>query len=275
MTPQFLVQQMLAHPLSRDLYPIAMGFYPRASAHRMRRTEHDSFLLIYCQDGRGSLTVEERTWQVLPGDLILLPRGTPHEYRANQRAPWSIYWVHYDGELSAEYTEAFAQPSPVVNIGQHPRLIADFEGLCALRNVGFAQPAFIHGACQLKQLLTYLATLMVQHQPQGGQRIDLDRVQELMHLRLDASLDLAALAAEANMSKYHFARRFKQLTGHSPIQHFIHLKMQHACHLLDASGRAIKQVSAEVGYDDPYYFSRLFKQVIGMSPRDYRRSRQA
>jgi AraC-like DNA-binding protein len=60
------------------------------------------------------------------------------------------------------------------------------------------------------------------------------------------------------------------LTGHSPIQHFLHLKIQHACLLLDTSENSIKQIAGEVGYNDAYYFSRLFKQVMGVSPSGYR-----
>jgi len=71
------------------------------------------------------------------------------------------------------------------------------------------------------------------------------------------------------------ARRFKQLTGHTPIQHFIHLKMQHACRLLDTTHEPVKRIAAQVGYDDPHYFSRLFKRVLGVAPQQYRQHRVA
>jgi AraC family transcriptional regulator of arabinose operon len=92
-------------------------------------------------------------------------------------------------------------------------------------------------------------------------RFNLDDIEELMALHIHSSLDLASLAAQAQLSKYHFSRKFKQLTGHSPIQHFLHLKIQHACLLLDTSDNSIKQIAGEVGYSDAYYFSRLFKQL--------------
>ena len=84
--------------------------------------------------------------------------------------------------------------------------------------------------------------------------------------------DLDALAAVAHLSKYHFSSRYKALTGYSPIKHFLHMKIEYACQLLDSSEMSVKAISAELGYPDPLYFSRLFSKTIGMSPRAYRNS---
>ena len=108
------------------------------------------------------------------------------------------------------------------------------------------------------------------HRPQPGRLIDLEYIQKIMQQHIYTELDLGALATSVNLSKYHFARKFKQLTGRSPIQFFIQLKMQHACRLLDTTNDSIKQVAAATGYTDPYYFSRLFKQSTGLSPSAYR-----
>jgi AraC-like DNA-binding protein len=80
------------------------------------------------------------------------------------------------------------------------------------------------------------------------------------------------MAGQAGLSESHFSRVFKAQTGHAPLDYFILLKMQHASALLAVTDLHVKEVAAAVGYSDPYYFSRLFKQVIGVSPRDYRRA---
>ena len=77
------------------------------------------------------------------------------------------------------------------------------------------------------------------------------------------------------MSKYHFIKKFKAWSGQSPIQYFIHMKIQRACYLLDSTAMSVKEVAATLGYDDMYYFSRLFKKVLGIAPSDYRRHRGA
>jgi AraC-like DNA-binding protein len=212
---------------------------------------------------------------VQAGDLMLVPVGTAHTYTADRQKPWSLYWVHYARKLAATYTEFLGLNEPVAPIGVHPRLLADFEALFALRNAGRNERAFVHAASVLKAMLTDIAALTVAYGNSRGTRIDLDLIQQMMHRQLDRDLSLDDLAQAANLSKFHFARKFKQLTGNAPIPHFIHLKMQHACQLLDTTQEPIKRIANRAGYNDPQYFSRLFKRVIGVSPQQYRQHQVA
>lgn len=272
--PQPLTKLLSEHPLSRDLYPLAVGFYPHAVGHSMRRRHHPDNLIAFCAGGIGTLHTDAGQWPVCAGDLMLLPAGTPHHYAADPGQPWSLYWVHYQGAMAADYTRFLCMPEPVMSVGLQPRLIADFEALFALRSAG-GERVFVHAACQLKAMLTDCACLIATHSQIRGTRIDLEQIQQLMRRRIDRELDLDDLAQAANLSKFHFTRKFKQLTGHAPIQHFIHLKMQHACQLLDTTHEPVKRIATRVGYDDPHYFSRLFKRVIGVSPQQYRQHRVA
>lgn len=270
--PPFMVELLRKHALSRDLYPLAFGYYPRAHGHHMRRRSHATELLIYCTEGAGQLELEGQKWPVRAGDVVLLPAGIAHAYATDADNPWSIYWVHYSGALSVDYATHLQAQRRVATAGVHPRLIAEFQGLLNLRSSGLAISALVHSASRLKVLLTEFAGL-IDNDRSGGKLLDLDHLIAVMHRQMDQALNLDALAAESNLSKYHFIRRFKLLTGHTPIQHFIHLKMQHACHLLDTSDAPLKNIASRVGYDDAYYFSRLFKQYIGLSPQHYRNER--
>jgi len=87
---------------------------------------------------------------------------------------------------------------------------------------------------------------------------------------LDAPLQVATLAARANISPSHFFALFKRQIGCAPIDYFIRLRMQEACRLLDATRLSVKEVAAALGYDDPFYFSRIFKSVNQVAPSEYR-----
>ena len=95
-------------------------------------------------------------------------------------------------------------------------------------------------------------------------------IQSVMLGNLGRHLDLDMLAKSTALSKRHFISRYKALTGLPPIAHFIHMKMERACYLLDTTDKPVKTISNELGYDDPLYFSRLFRKIIGVSPRRYR-----
>ena len=94
-----------------------------------------------------------------------------------------------------------------------------------------------------------------------------------MAQHLDQPLHVATLAAAVNVSPSHFSALFKSLTGSPPIDYFIHMRMQQACRLFDSTPLNVKEVAAMLGYDDPFYFSRLFKSVNRLAPNDYRQKK--
>lgn len=95
-----------------------------------------------------------------------------------------------------------------------------------------------------------------------------------MQEHLDQPLQASALAAQANVSLSHYFALFKRRTGRTPIDFFIHLRMRRACQLLDTTSLTVKEVAAALGYDDPFYFSRVFKSINAVAPTDYRLARQ-
>ena len=95
-----------------------------------------------------------------------------------------------------------------------------------------------------------------------------------MNEHLNQPLQAAQLAALAHVSLSHYFALFKRCVGCAPIDFFIRLRMRRAAHLLETTTLNIKEIAAALGYDDPFYFSRVFKLVNGIAPSDYRRSRR-
>jgi AraC family transcriptional regulator, arabinose operon regulatory protein len=87
---------------------------------------------------------------------------------------------------------------------------------------------------------------------------------------LDKKLTLNKLAAEVGYSPTYLSTLFKKETNYSPISYFSHLKILKACEFLDYTNMKVKEVSFNLGYTDPYYFTKDFKKKMGMSPRNYR-----
>ena len=85
-------------------------------------------------------------------------------------------------------------------------------------------------------------------------------------------ITLDNIAQSTNLSTSFFSRKFRQDTGYAPIEYFNHLRIQKACQLLHFSDLRINEVAVSTGIDDPFYFSRLFKKQMGVSPAEYRKS---
>ena len=85
---------------------------------------------------------------------------------------------------------------------------------------------------------------------------------------------MVTLAGCVNLSATHFSRPFRRYFGSSPMHYVIQQRMARAASLLAETAAPIKQVAHAVGYDDPYYFSRLFKRTVGLAPGAYRKRAQ-
>ena len=273
--PPAVLATMTAHPLCRGCLPHGVGYYPHASGHRMYRANPADDLLIYCVSGQGQLQVEGQTLAVTAGDLLLLPEGLPHRYQADDSDPWSIYWVHLGGDEVTGYFDEIAgegMERQRVTVGVHSRLAEEFQSLLAAATR--VQPEHLVYAANLLRSLLAFAALMRRQYTTRHASLDINRVNSYLQTALTRRLNLDELvSATSTLSRYHFIREYKRQTGQTPMQAFQRIKVSHACYLLDISDDTLAQIAARLGYDDPYYFSRLFKKVMGISPQRYRRER--
>jgi len=113
-----------------------------------------------------------------------------------------------------------------------------------------------------------------EHRSDATRRLAAERVQRVINHMLDhvdQPLRISTLSALAGISDSHLHALFRHVIGHSPIEFFIRLRMRRACELLQQR-KLVKEAADSVGYKDPFYFSRLFKSVVGSTPRDYRKA---
>jgi len=93
---------------------------------------------------------------------------------------------------------------------------------------------------------------------------------DYMKAHLNKPINISALSAMAGFSKSTFFHLFKRTTGNTPLNWFIRARMQWAGELLERSDLQIKEIAWQLGYEDQFYFSRVFKSVHGIAPSDYR-----
>lgn len=98
------------------------------------------------------------------------------------------------------------------------------------------------------------------------------RCRELMRARLSEDITLDELAAEAQLSPFHFARMFKQGVGVPPRVYLTQLRMERACELLALTDLPITQIALEVGYSSNQVLARVFTKHKHISPSDYRKT---
>ena len=264
------------HPLVRSVYPTDIGWFPAATHHyRDRPSGAGQDHLMMCVDGEGYAVIDGRETHLKAGEILIIPRETPHTYWAAEDAPWSIYWVHFLGEDAGYYVERMprrGQTAPLAPDAQAEAVRLFRYCLDALYE-GYGQNTLIYAAQSVQHILSLLLyrnhALPDEHWKKDW-RSSLESIVEFMHENVSEPLRLEDFADEAGLSVSHFSERFRSQTGQSPMAYFIELRMRFACRLLDLSDKPIKAVAIETGYRDPYYFSRVFKKAMGLSPERYR-----
>lgn len=157
-----------------------------------------------------------------------------------------------------------------------PRLECLFADAYAALSAGFAEQNIICAA----QAVRHMFGLLFFNNPAFHPRLKtivaekINAACELMRSHVDGILRVQEMAQSVGMSTTHFTRLMRQHTGFTPIEYFIHLKMQRACRFLSLTQQTIKEIADRIGYEDAYYFSRVFRKVIGISPTKYRETKR-
>ena len=271
--PVDIINQIAAHPLCESLYLTDIGYYPNASFHDRERNKGSSeHILIYCVKGAGWFKSEDVHFDVHANQFFILPANVAHSYGADVSDPWTIYWVHFAGLRSA-YFLSFLQnaKAPTLAEPREQRLLL-FEDMIAHIEVSFNEDNLVYTSHALAHFLTtFKSSLYNPYVDASTGQDPVSRTIAFMKQNLDQNLTLDQLAGVANMSNSHYSAVFKQKVQSAPINFFTYLKIQKACRLLKYSAMRIREVADQVGYPDPYHFSRVFTGVMGMSPRDFRR----
>lgn len=262
--------EYMAHPLIRAAYLTDVGFFPKAKEHyREREDGANQYILIYCTEGKGIIEVEDQIYRLEKSDAFCIPRNVRHKYYADEKEPWSILWVHFKGDNTNYFP---LEERKIVHINSRHsdnRMMVLFNLLFRVLERNYTIGNFIY----ISQVLSLILSEIY-----FREKVDESSVQDrhvtmvirYMYQHLRENLTLEEISEEVQLSKSYLNAVFKAQTGKSPVEFFIHLKMQEACKLLKSTDYYIYEVSSGLGYTDQYYFSRIFKKVVGVSPRDYK-----
>ncbi|MBB6390565.1 helix-turn-helix domain-containing protein [Microbacterium thalassium] len=267
--PRPLVAAALTRPVTRRMLVTDAGWFPHAERHgRHRPRGADETIVIVCAAGSGWVDTGGVRERVAPGAAVVIPSAVPHAYGATPGDAWTIWWCHVRGTDVAELVEATgAAPGRVaLSLRASERVIAllDEISLALSRDT---TPATLTAASGMAwRLLTQLAVDRMR--PEAGS--PLQRAMRYLEERIDGHIAVPELAGMVGVSASHLSALFREATGGGVIAYHSALKMARARTLLDTTDLSVADIGRRVGMDDPFYFSRRFRAVHGMSPRAYR-----
>lgn len=268
--PRPTVRAALARPVTGRLVVTDAGFFPHAARHgRSRPHGAREHVLLVCTDGAGWCRTADGRFDVRPGDVVLVPAGTPHEYAAAEHDPWTLWWLHAAGRDADELAGAAraAAGGPISHLRDPAALASLVSQVIDALDDGTAGGLVRAAGAAWHALAHVVAT---GRRSPGPSPDPVERVVEHLRATTPHRTSVGSLAAMVGLSPSQLGARFRARVGTSPLQYQTGLRLARARELLDSTDLPVTAVAQACGYDDALYFSRRFARTHGVSPTAYR-----
>lgn len=269
-----LKQKIQPNAMLNQLFLCSLGYYPNARGHyTYRKKGLPENFLFYCVDGAGWYQIGDKRSEVGPNQFFILPQNIEHAYASTDDNPWTIYWIHFGGDSLAKFNELHAvqkhfKPFYIKSSGE---IITMFSRMYKALELGYSTDNLIFANMCLPHFLSLFIYNSKHTTVSPTDKLDVvDSAILYMQEHINENISLQDLSSHYNYSASRFSSLFKQKTGYAPIDYFIQMKMQKASQQLDFSSSSVKDIALSMGFDDPYYFSKRFRKIIGLSPKQYR-----
>jgi AraC-like DNA-binding protein len=227
------------------------------------------YALVYVTGGKGYFRDDNGfSCGLQSGDLFVVFPDIGHSYGPLKNESWDEIWVVFEGEVfdlwRREGLFSFEKPLHHLEPVEHWRKrITSAVWTQPKSGASFA----LERVCRFQQLLADI--FLQEHQLEDEKTAWFSQATALLETSVDTSPHFADLAERLDMSYESFRKRFTKEAGMSPGQYFIQQRMKRACELLVAQKVTIKEVSLELGFFDEFHFSKQFKKVMGMTPKEF------
>jgi AraC-like DNA-binding protein len=240
----------------------------------IRRDTFPYCSLEFVAQGKGTLTLAGRKTALLPGAVFTYGPGVPHEIATSAESPLVKYFVDFAGRRAAKLLDDHGlAPGSAGRVLAPASLEATFEELIqnGLKNTRFSSR--ICTALLECLVLKTAESLLPGQDVQGSAFAAYQRCRQHIQSHCAELRTLTEAARGCHVDPAYLCRLFQRFDHQTPYQFLLRLKMNLAASRIQTPGAMVKQVAAELDFDDPCHFSRAFKSVFGLSPEAFRRLR--
>ena len=229
--------------------------------------------LLFVGRGKATLEIDGHIYRASANSLMYLPPKTIFRCTFVKGEGTVYHRIEFIGQSDADTLQKLGLSEPIV------RVLPDIPALTTYIDA-MQQPSpqsatyfqAISGYLQL--LLADLERQLTAGTPRQKHRAVIEGIAQRLRDEPSSALGTAEMAAECGLSECYFITLFKRYMGQTPQQYRLEMLIQKACALLHDTTMSIQEISYASGINDPLYFSRLFRSVQGVSPRDYRKYRR-
>ena len=226
----------------------------------------DDYFLIYVTDGIFNTKINDVVFHLKKGAVVLYP--PKYKYRYWGEPPSKYLCAHFTGS-HAEKTLTdlgFSLDPYVLESEYSPKIEGLFYKMIEqyVTNAPFLQYSL---ACLLEEILL---TIAIERARNSGYRTFKKSI-KYIHTNYTEKIQIPNLAKMEGLSISRYTTLFSKEMKKSPNKYILDLRLSKACDLLLTTDMEINAVGASSGYKDQYFFSKIFKKHMGMSPYEYRK----
>lgn len=245
---------------------------PKLPTHRPRgRLDYQ---ILYIASGKAHFYFHGKEEIVTAGNMVLYRPKEEQRYYYYGVDQTEVYWVHFTGSDVKNILRKYGikDDMHVIHTGtslEYKRLFSEMIQELKLCKEDYEELLVNY----LRQLLIMLHRLLLSKPRSKSTYLinEMDSAVRYFHANYNKPININEYAASHNMSVSWFIRNFKEYTNTTPVQYLLSLRISNAQTLLEMTTCNISEISNIVGYDNPLYFSRLFKKQCGMSPSEFRK----
>lgn len=235
----------------------------------------NDYYIVFISHGKGVFgSALTDIFDVAAGTCFFLYPEIWHRYKPDRKSGWEEYWVGFNGfYIEQLFKNGFFDPqNPLVNLGLNKDILVLFRSLIDTVQASLTgYPQQIAGITM--QILGLINNIVLHHEFNNDPVAKLiSKAKFIIQESFENEIDMEKLAKELPMGYSSFRKAFKRITGESPNQYHLNLRLNRAKNLLTTTVLNINEIADQIGFDSVFYFSKLFKKKNGISPKIYRNS---
>lgn len=261
-----------------DLGMYQYGYEQCESGHSFGPVARNHYLFHYIISGTGTLMAdnakgETQTYSIKSGQGFLIFPGQITTYFADQNLPWEYVWIEFDGlrvKEAFDFTELSVN-TPVYHA--HSKDLREQLMNEMLYIVHHAEESPFHLIGHLYLFLDYLTQSSKLTKPKQSSKMSEYYIKEAINYieqNFQNNITVEDIAAVCGINRSYFGKIFRNSIGRSPQEFLMNYRMVKATELLKLTSLSIAEIGSAVGYENQLHFSRAFKTIYGVSPREWR-----